>query len=86
MLENSLVQKETLMEAARLYEIRVRGHLDLRWAEWFDGLEIIHEATGDTLLRGYIIDQPALFGKLARIQGLGLTLLSVNMTGEQYGS
>lgn len=74
------------MENARLYEIRVKGHLDHSWAAWFDGLEIIHEPGGDTLLRGYILDQPALYGKLARIQGLGLTLLSVNVSGEEYGS
>jgi hypothetical protein len=74
------------MESARLYEIRVKGHLNLNWADWFDGLELIHEPTGDTLLRGYILDQPALFGKLNRIQGLGLTLLSVNTTDEEYGS
>jgi hypothetical protein len=66
------------METARLYEIRIKGHLDFSWSEWFDGLQIIHEPAGDTLLRGYIIDQPALYGMLARIQGLGLTLLSVN--------
>jgi hypothetical protein len=74
------------MHQPTLYEIRVKGHLDLNWAAWFDGLEIIHEPTGDTLLRGYIIDQAALYGKLARIQGLGLTLLSVNSTDEEYGS
>lgn len=66
------------MQHPLLYEIRVKGHLDFTWAEWFDGLELIHEPTGDTLLRGYLLDQAALYGKLARIQGLGLTLLSVN--------
>ena len=74
------------METPKLYEIRVKGLLDYTWTEWFDGLEIIHEPSGDTLLRGYIVDQPALFGKLARIQGLGLTLLSVNFVDEEYGS
>ena len=74
------------MEEAKLYEIRVKGHLDYSWATWFDGLEIIHEPSGDTLLRGYILDQPALYGKLARIQGLGLTLLSVNASDEEYGT
>lgn len=74
------------MEGSRLYEIRVKGHLDLNWADWFDGLDIIHEPTGDTLLRGLIIDQAALYGKLAKIQGMGLTLLSVNSTGAEYPS
>jgi hypothetical protein len=66
------------MQQPALYEIRVEGHLDYTWSEWFDGLEIIHEPSGETLLRGTIVDQAALYGKLARIQGLGLTLLSVN--------
>jgi hypothetical protein len=77
-----LVQKRPGMETAKLYEIRIKGHLDFSWSEWFDGLKIIHEPAGDTLLRGYIIDQPALYGMLARIQGLGLTLLSVNAINE----
>jgi hypothetical protein len=59
-------------------EIRVRGHLAVHWSEWFDGLEILHETGGDTLLRGAIVDQAALYGKLAKIQHLGLTFLSVN--------
>ena len=74
------------MEGSRVYEIRVKGHLDLSWADWFDGLDIIHEPTGDTLLRGPLIDQAALYGKLAKIQGMGLTLLSVNSTGTDHPS
>jgi hypothetical protein len=74
------------MQQPTLYEIRVKGHLDFNWTEWFDGLEIIHEPSGDTMLRGYILDQAALYGKLARIQSLGLALLSVNSTDEEYGS
>jgi len=33
-----------------VYEIRVKGHLDGRWSEWFDELEIT------------IVDQAALHG------------------------
>lgn len=71
------------MQHPALYEIRIEGHLSPNWSAWFDGLEIIHEPTGDTLLRGYIIDQAALYGKLARIQDLGLTLISVNYTEKE---
>ena len=60
------------------YEIRIRGHLDDRWAEWFDGLTITLEDDGDTLLSGPVIDQAALHGLLKRVRDLGLLLVSVN--------
>jgi hypothetical protein len=44
------------------------------------------DVIGITMGRVALPDQPALYGKLARIQGLGLTLLSVNTTDEEYGS
>ncbi len=60
------------------YEIRVRGHLDARWASQFAGLTITLEADGDTLLAGPVIDQAALHGVLKKVRDLGLSLLSVN--------
>ena len=59
------------------YAIRVAGHLDQRWAEWFDGLALTHESDGTTVLEGRVADQPALHGLLLRIRDLGLPLLSV---------
>lgn len=64
-------------EELDLYEVRVRGHLDARWASWFDGLSITHEADGTTSLRGSIADQPALHGVLQKVRDLGLDLISV---------
>jgi hypothetical protein len=61
-----------------LYEIRVTGHLDARWAEWFEGLTIRLEDNGDTLLTGPVIDQAALHGLLKRVRDLGLPLISVS--------
>jgi len=61
-----------------IYQIKVKGHLDLRWSEWFDGLTISHEPNGETLLTGPVEDQPALFGLLLKIRDLNLTLLSLN--------
>jgi hypothetical protein len=60
------------------YEIRLKGHLDDRWAEWFEGLTITLEDNGDTLLTGPVIDQAALYGLLKKVRDLGLPLLSVN--------
>jgi hypothetical protein len=59
------------------YEIRVTGHLDHRWAAWFDGLTLTHDNDGTTLLRGCVADQAALHGLLQRMRDLGLPLVSV---------
>ena len=61
-----------------LYEIRVKGHLDDRWADWFGGLTITLKDNGDTLLTGPIVDQAALFGLLKKVRDTGMALLSVN--------
>ena len=61
-----------------LYEIRIKGHLDDRWTDWFGGLTITLEENGDTLLTGPVIDQAALHGLLRKVRDLGMPLLSVN--------
>ena len=61
-----------------LYEIRIKGHLDDRWADWFEGLTITLEDNGDTLLTGPVVDQAALHGLLRKVRDLGIPLLSVN--------
>jgi hypothetical protein len=65
-------------QMATRYEIRVKGHLPQHWSEWLEGLAIIHEASGETLLSGSLRDQAALFGVMMKARDLGLTLLSVN--------
>ncbi|HEY6747842.1 MAG TPA: hypothetical protein VI357_19255 [Mycobacteriales bacterium] len=59
------------------YEFRVRGHLDTRWAAWFDGLSLTRERDGTTVLAGVIADQAALHGVLRKLADLGLPLVSV---------
>jgi hypothetical protein len=61
----------------RLYEIRIKGHLNNRWAEWFEGMTITRGDNGETLLSGPVVDQAALHGLLRRVRDLGLPLLSV---------
>ena len=59
------------------YQISVRGTLDPRWSIWFDQLTITHDAEGNTLLAGLVLDQAALYGLLNRLRDLGMTLLAV---------
>jgi hypothetical protein len=59
------------------YEIRLKGHLDARWAAWFDGLTLTHDSDGTTIIHGPVADQAALYGLLQKTRDLGLPLLSV---------
>ena len=59
------------------YEIRLKGHLDSRWAGWFDGLTITNENDGTTLIHGLVVDQAALHGLLEKVRDVGLPLVSV---------
>lgn len=63
------------------YEIRVKGLLAARWADWFDGLTLTHD-DGITVLEGPLVDQSALHGVLRKLADLGLPLLSVTPTPE----
>jgi hypothetical protein len=69
-------------DAPILYEIRIKGHLDLRWSDWFEGLTITLEQDGNTVLSGLVIDQAALYRLLRKVRDLGMTLLSVNLRKE----
>lgn len=64
-------------QAPQIYEIRLRGHLDRQWAEWFGGLTVALTDDGDTLLTGLVADQAALHGLLRKVRDVGLTLLAV---------
>ena len=60
------------------YEIRLEGHLDARWAAWFDGLNLSHERDGTTVIHGPVVDQAALYGLLRKVRDVGLPLVSVS--------
>ena len=59
------------------YEIRLKGHLDSRWAAWFDGLSLTNSSDGTTLICGPVADQAALHGLLQKVRDMGLPLISV---------
>jgi hypothetical protein len=59
------------------YSIRVKGHLDDAWSEWFDGMTITHLECGETLLSGRVPDQAALHGLIVKVRDLGLPLIAV---------
>jgi hypothetical protein len=67
------------------YTIRIKGHLDPSWSEWFAGLTITHDPEGETVLAGPVRDQAALFGILIKLRDLGLVLIAVNRV-EQWHS
>jgi len=61
------------------YEIRVQGRLDDRWSAWFDGMEVVTDDDGCTVIRGRV-DQAGLHGLIQQVRDLGLPLLSVTNT------
>jgi hypothetical protein len=59
-----------------IYEIRVKGRVDGRWFQCYEGLGVTYHA-GDTILSGPIRDQSALHGVLERVRDLNLVLISL---------
>ena len=64
-------------------KIKVSGHLDKLWKEWFDNLEIKYEGE-NTILTGDIADQAALHGLIIKIRDLNLKLIWITTENEKY--
>jgi hypothetical protein len=59
------------------YQITIKEYLEDSWSAWFDGLTITHAPDGTTTLAGVVRDQTALYGLMAKLRDLGLTLVAV---------
>ena len=60
-------------------EIRVKGYLEDHWSEWFQGFELKLSRKGETIMVGEVKDQADLYGLIAKLRDLGLTLMGVNI-------
>jgi hypothetical protein len=69
---------ETDPDQPMVYQIRIKSHLGSHWTDWFEGLTVTQEDSGNTLLTGLVIDQAALHGLLKKVRDLGMSLISVN--------
>ena len=63
------------------YKIMVKGHLESRWSQWFEGMDIQNLPGGEAVLSGVVADQAMLHGLLIKIRDLGLPLISVQHLG-----
>jgi hypothetical protein len=77
MSENESIDK------TEIYQIKIKGLLDEKWSDWFDGLTITSQNERETILVGPVLDQGALHGLLAKIRDLSLTLISVEQINKQ---
>ena len=60
-------------------EIRIKGHLDEGWVDWLDGFTITHVERNETLLSGFVADQAALYGLIAKLRDLGVQLIAIQL-------
>lgn len=58
---------------------RIRRHVGPCWQERLEGFQMVQEPDGTSRLASHLPDQPALGGVLAKLNHVGLTLLSPRM-------
>lgn len=58
-------------------KIKIQGHLDKKWKDWFDGMDISYE-NSHTIISGNITDEAYMYGILNKIRDLNLKLISIN--------
>ena len=65
------------------YQLRIGGHLNSSWTDWFEGMALTQENDGTTSLCGPVVDQAALHGLIAKVRDIGATLIAVNLLEDQ---
>lgn len=83
MVDNNDRNEQSPPSGSRFYEIRVQGHLNREWSDWFDGLDLKLLDNGEMILSGDILDQSALMGILNKLHRLSLPLLSVSEAAQE---
>lgn len=71
------MSEEEPKNTSEIYEIKLQGHLDTKWSEWFYDMAITHGSDVTTLF-GPLPDQTVLHSVLDRIRDMNLQLISVN--------
>ena len=66
-----------------VYQIKVKGHVDDKWSDWFNELTITHQDDGTTMLYGPLPDQTALHSVLNKIRDMNLPLVLVQLIGQE---
>ena len=61
-----------------IYQIKIKGHLDNKWSDWFGSMTISLEENEETVVTGPVVDQAELHGLLKQVRDLGMPLVSVN--------
>jgi hypothetical protein len=69
--------KQTIPNSPIVYQIRLQGHLEPHWTQWFEGATLTLESDGETVLTVPVQDQSALFGLLRKVRDTGIPLISV---------
>jgi len=82
---NKQIALPTMKEPA-IYRIRVRGHLDAKWSERLEGMNITDvrhsEKDDETILVGRLADQAALAGVMNTLYEQHLPVLSLDCLEE----
>ena len=75
-----------MMREPAIYRIRVRGHLEAKWSERLEGMNITDlqhvDREDETVLVGRLTDQAALAGVLNTLYEQHLPVLSVDCLEE----
>ena len=66
-------------------EIHVKERLDPSRSDWFQGMKIEAISPDETRLSGEMPDRSALYGLIAALSSLGLTLISVDVADQCRG-